>query len=76
MTIEEKAKEYVTNCVSNGQDALSHLARVEGRNGFIRGAKWMLAIVDGWINDNIENYADFGVDTDRLIEDLKKAMEK
>jgi len=46
MTIKEKAKEYAETCIDNRDSIFAIVARVEGRDGFKRGAEWMLSQVE------------------------------
>lgn len=67
MTIEEKAKEYAETCIDTRDNVFATLARAEGRDGFKRGAKWMLEKAKQWLIKSLK-YTD--------ISNFQKAMEE
>lgn len=68
MNIEEKAKEYVETCIDNRDSVFATLARVEGENGFKKGAEWMLEKAKLWLIKNLKYTDD--------ISNFQKAMEE
>lgn len=82
MTIEEKAKNkypYVNS--SDYPETCSY--NKTSRNGFIRGAEWILEKAIKWLEDNTPNYyhnasqADnYYFDNTKFLKDFKKAMEE
>lgn len=80
--IEEKAREeypYITP--SDGYEC--HDYNEAAKDGFIKGANWMLEKTVKWLNENAQNYYEDAsmhdncwYDDEQMIEDFQKAMEE
>ena len=71
MTIEEKAKDFASEFIS--QRSLIY--------GFEKGAEWMIAKAVKWLKENAQNYYEDAAmhdncwyDDEQMIEDFQKAM--
>ena len=83
MTIEEKAKEYIETCIDDDPvNPFAAIARIEGRDAFKRGAKWMIEKAADWFTNYLAEigYPDDWIRDSKVqqsgMERFRKAMEE